>query len=199
MKSLLSLVLLALFVFSCSTPTENNEAENNVAMTAPDTSYYLHEADSLIKMTFDTLSKTLKAEMAMNGPHGAVRFCSMKAFPLTGTYQSEFVYLRRTSLQPRNPANTSSGEEKKILEQWQSEFEKGNTPAYGFYTEPGKVHVMRPIFIQPLCLNCHGKTESDIQPKTLAVIDSLYSMDQARNYSNGDLRGAWHLSFFVKD
>lgn len=166
---------------------------------APDTAYYIHEADSIIKMTFDTLSSTLKQKMAENGPHQSVAFCQLNAYPLTAMYQSEFIHVRRTSLKPRNPGNSPTDDEKKILEEWQKAWEQQNTPGYGFYTEEGKIHVMKPIFIQPLCLNCHGKNNENIQTNTMHVLDSLYPLDKARDYSEGDLRGGWHITFFVKD
>lgn len=192
-------LIVSVNLLSCGESQEKEEQEEIPEFMALDTSYYMHEADSLIKLTFDTLSKTLKAKIDSEGPADAVSFCQVNAYPLTGTHESEFIYVRRTSLKPRNPGNTPTPDERKILEEWQSAFDNGNTPGYGFYTEPGKVHVMKPIFIQPLCLKCHGKPDENIEPGTLAKIDSLYSLDKAKGYAEKDLRGAWHITFFVKE
>jgi hypothetical protein len=196
-----TLIGISVLVLSCSAP-ENTAEEDLIpadALSVLDTAYYIHEADSLINLTFDTLSKTLKAKMNEGGALAAVPFCREQAYPLTSIYQNEFVFLRRTSLQFRNPGNSPVDDEKVILEEWQKAFDAGNTPGYGFYTDPGRVHVMKPIFVKEMCLACHGTVGKDIQPATLKRIDSLYTLDKARNYSEGDLRGGWHVTFFVKE
>ncbi|MFN3341875.1 MAG: DUF3365 domain-containing protein [Flavobacteriales bacterium] len=196
-----SLIGITSLVLSCSSPEikSNEQSLPENALSVLDTAHYIHQADSLITITFDTLSKTLKAKMNEGGPAAAVPFCREQAYPLTATYQNEFVFLRRTSLKFRNPGNTPSDDEKAILEDWQKAFDAGNTPGYGFYTDEGRVHVMKPIFLKEMCLACHGTLDKDINTSTLAVIDSLYSLDKARNYKEGDLRGGWHVTFFVQD
>jgi hypothetical protein len=43
-----------------------------------------------------------------------------------------------------------------------------------------------------MCLGCHGK---NIAPEVQAKLDELYPEDQATGFSEGDLRGAFVISW----
>jgi hypothetical protein len=61
--------------------------------------------------------------------------------------------------------------------------------------EPGVVLIddktvgyVEPIFVQPLCVTCHGgELESDLKAK----LTELYPADQATGYAAGDFRGVF--------
>jgi len=57
------------------------------------------------------------------------------------------------------------------------------------------VHFFKPIIVQPMCLNCHGKSDRFIQQPTLQRINQLYPDDLAIDYEEGDFRGLWHITF----
>jgi hypothetical protein len=48
------------------------------------------------------------------------------------------------------------------------------------------VGYVEPIFVQPLCVTCHG---ANLAPDLRAKIEELYPSDQATGYAPGDLRG----------
>jgi len=50
------------------------------------------------------------------------------------------------------------------------------------------VGYVEPIFMQPLCVTCHGQT---IAPELAAKLGELYPNDQATGYVAGDLRGVF--------
>jgi hypothetical protein len=50
------------------------------------------------------------------------------------------------------------------------------------------VGYVEPIYVQPLCVTCHGAT---LAPDLQAKIDELYPNDQATGYAAGDLRGVF--------
>ena len=50
------------------------------------------------------------------------------------------------------------------------------------------VGYVEPIFMQPLCVTCHG---AELAPDLEAKLDELYPGDQARGYVAGDLRGVF--------
>ena len=61
--------------------------------------------------------------------------------------------------------------------------------------EPGVVLIdkntvgyVEPIFMQPLCVTCHG---AELAPDLQARLEELYPEDQATGYSAGDLRGVF--------
>jgi Protein of unknown function (DUF3365) len=86
-----------------------------------------------------------------------------------------------------------------ILEKMQAEKDKGAEPAsLVLKDDKGVVHFYKPILMQAMCLNCHGSVPGQVQPDVLVVIDSLYPGDLARQYVEGELRGAWHIRFSEK-
>jgi hypothetical protein len=60
---------------------------------------------------------------------------------------------------------------------------------------PGNIHYFKPIILQPMCWSCHGIAGSDIQPGAMEEIKKRYPSDLAIGFSEGDLRGMWHIRF----
>ncbi len=160
---------------------------------------YIKRGDSLSKLTFDTLRNTLLRKILSDGVPGAVRFCQVSAADLTSTYTHEELAISRMSMRYRNISNKPDSLSQGILEKMQSEKDKGAVPAsLVLKDDKGVVHFYKPILMQAMCLNCHGSVPGQIQPDVLSVIDSLYPGDLARQYKEGELRGAWHIRFSEK-
>ncbi len=160
---------------------------------------YIKRGDSLSKLTFDTLRNTLLRKILSDGVPGAVRFCQVSAADLTSTYTHEELAISRLSMRYRNISNKPDSLSQGILEKMQSEKDKGAVPAsLVLKDDKGVVHFYKPILMQAMCLNCHGSVPGQIQPDVLSVIDSLYPGDLARQYKEGELRGAWHIRFSEK-
>ena len=160
---------------------------------------YIKRGDNLSKLTFDTLRNTLLRKILSDGVPGAVRFCQVSAADLTATYTSEAVEITRTSILYRNISNKPDSLSQDILEKMQAEKDKGAVPAsLVLKDDNGVVHFYKPILMQAMCLNCHGSVPGQVQPDVLSVIDSLYPGDLARQYTEGELRGAWHIRFSEK-
>ena len=160
---------------------------------------YIKRGDSLSKLTFDTLRNTLLRKILSDGVPGAVRFCQVSAGDLTATYANEDVNISRTSMRYRNISNKPDSLSQGILENMQAEKDKGAVPAsLVLKDDKGVVHFYKPILMQAMCLNCHGSVPGQVQPDVLRVIDSLYPGDLARQYKEGELRGAWHIRFSEK-
>lgn len=157
---------------------------------------YLQRGDSLTRISFDSLRNTLLKKISAEGFAGAVRFCKVEASNLTGAFNGGAWEISRTSLQYRNPGNLPDSLSKHALLVMQSSLDKGETPqAQIVEDELGIIHYYKPIMVQAMCLNCHGTMPGQVSPEVAAVIDSLYPGDLARNYKEGDLRGAWHIRF----
>jgi hypothetical protein len=61
--------------------------------------------------------------------------------------------------------------------------------------ENGNLIYYKPIRIgMPTCLKCHGN-EQELDQAAFQKIKTLYPEDKAINYSMGDLRGMWKISF----
>ncbi|HMO33931.1 MAG TPA: DUF3365 domain-containing protein [Lacibacter sp.] len=185
------IVVLFSLLVTLSACYSENEQEERPAM--PEDAY-LRRGDSITRLTFDTLRNTLQRVIAASGPEGAVSFCQVAALPLTGTFSGETVHVRRTSLRFRNPLNAPDSLENHYL-QLLGGRSSGDARAWVDVSDTGNVHYFKPIFIQPLCLNCHGNREKEISAATWRVIQAAYPGDRAFGYRVGELRGAWHLVF----
>lgn len=169
---------------------------NTQGPAAIDQEKYITLGDSLSRASFDTLRNTLLARISAEGLTGAVRFCKVEASTLTTTYGTALQEISRTSLLFRNPENKPDSLSELVLKAMQAGMDRGEKPVAQLVSGPGEtIHYYKPILVQSMCLNCHGSIHGQIKPETAAVIDSLYPGDLARNYKEGDLRGAWHIRF----
>lgn len=144
-------------------------------------------------LTADLMS-ALRAEMQAGGPGAAIRVCSEVAQEIAAVHSTGGMTVRRVSRRPRNPAGRPDAYEGARLEEWEETVAAGEElPADSIErldTEDGPVlRAMRPITIQPLCLQCHGDPES-FSPEVRAVLAERYPEDEAVGYEAGDLRGA---------
>ena len=183
-----AVLLSMVIVFSCGSDKPMLSEQEQQA--------YIKRGDSLSKLTFDTLRNTLLRKILSDGVPGAVRFCQVSAGNLTSTYTHEELAISRTSMRYRNISNKPDSLSQDILEKMQAEKDKGAVPAsLVLKDDKGVVHFYKPILMQAMCLNCHGSVPGQVQPDVLSVIDSLYPGDLARQYKEGELRGAWHIRF----
>lgn len=188
---LISLSLLLIVLFSACKTGDNFSNEDKLL--------YTKIGNSVVKQTFDTLSHSLQTAIAEMGVDKAVSYCLTNAYPLTDTYASDSVIIRRTSLKYRNPANKPDTTEDRILKLFASLKEKGivndSLKSIVEQSKNGMVHFYKPIILQPMCTSCHGKKIDDGQSSLWKTIDSLYPTDMANGYQPGDLRGIWHITF----
>ena len=137
-----------------------------------------------------TLGGELKKALSEKGPAGAVKYCNLKALPLTEQVEKKYkVKIKRTSKKIRNPKNKPDKWELSALEF----FEKNPDAKYYVQKLPdGRIRFYKPLKIKPLCLTCHGK---NISEDVLAVLKEKYPDDKARGYEVGDLRGVIRVEF----
>ena len=172
--------------------------KQDLAATISD-STYLRRGDSITVITFDTLRKSLLRAIDLYGVEGAIPFCHENASTLTTSYADTF-FIRRTSMQYRNPANAPDALEKLVLTKMASVVQRGANPRPEIIRDnsTASVHYFKHIMMQPLCLNCHGKPGSEINEPTLEKVRKLYPQDLAVNFKTGELRGVWHVTFSMK-
>lgn len=186
-------LLLTVFFSACKNANHFSEEEKL---------QYTKMGNRVVKQTFDTLSHSLQTAIGEIGAEKAVSYCQVNAYPLTDTYASDSVIIRRTSLKYRNPANKPDTAEDRILQLFASLKEKGITndslKVVIEKSKNGTIHFYKPIFLQPMCASCHGTKTDDGQSALWKTIDSLYPSDLASGYKPGDLRGMWHVKFTTK-
>jgi hypothetical protein len=148
------------------------------------------------KTFMDSLKSVLIKEIQTHGIVSAVSVCSDTAQLLTNNYGiSKGIYIKRVSFKNRNPMNVPDEFETKVLKMFEELHSKNQIKPEAEYVELieengiSKVRYMKPILVQPECLNCHG-TEEQISPQVKDVINKIYPDDKAKGYQMGDLRGA---------
>jgi hypothetical protein len=133
----------------------------------------------------DTLSEALK-----KGPEEAVGLCRLEAPQIAASASDDQVTVGRTSHQVRNPRNKPAEWMKPYL----AEF-KDTKPEPGVFRAAvladGSFGYVEPIYVQPMCLTCHGEKLTD---SIRATLQKHYPKDRATGYKVGDFRGL----FWVK-
>jgi hypothetical protein len=121
-----------------------------------------------------------------DGPLEAVAACQVEAPKLAEAQSSGGVKVGRASQKLRNPSNAPKLWMQPFLQVYETDPER---------REPGVVLIddktvgyVEPIFVQPLCVTCHGaELGSDLKAK----LAELYPSDQATGYAAGDFRGVF--------
>ncbi|MGB8332446.1 MAG: DUF3365 domain-containing protein [Polyangiales bacterium] len=118
------------------------------------------------------------------GPAEAISVCRLEAPRLADAASRGGAKVGRSSRKLRNPANAPKAWMEPFLELYETDPDR---------REPGVVLIdehtvgyVEPIFMQPLCVTCHG---AELAPEVRAKLEGLYPADQATGYSAGDLRG----------
>jgi hypothetical protein len=145
-----------------------------------------------------TLKGELQAAMQEGGPVNAIQVCNTRAPEIAAGFSEKKGWkVARTSLKYRNPDNAPDAWERQVLEQFEERKAKGEDPkqmSYAEVVEDGGTKTyrfMKAIPTGAVCLACHGEK---IDTSVEARIQELYPEDQARGYSEGDIRGAFTIT-----
>ena len=188
------IILLPVLIF----PVTLSGCRKNIDEVTDQThdSVYVKKGNMIVSATFDSLRNSLLRAIGTKGFEGAITFCDENAFVLTNTY-ADSVSIERTALRYRNPKNKPDSLEQVILENMTSELKPGAVPGTKITRDDrnGEIHYFKPIMMQAMCANCHGKPNAQINEKTLTRIRQLYPQDRAVDFKEGDLRGVWHIIF----
>ena len=129
------------------------------------------------------LKKALVAGLE-DDPVAAVAACRVEAPKLAAAHGLGALDVGRASRKLRNPGNAPKLWMLPFLEVYENDPES---------REPGVVLIdqntvgyVEPIFVQPLCVTCHG---AELAPDLQAKLKTLYPEDQATGYAAGDFRG----------
>jgi len=107
------------------------------------------------------------------------------------------VEVSRTALRTRNPANSPDDWEIRQMELFEFSREAGLDPSTmevaEIVTEEGRqvFRWIRPIVMGEMCLACHGE---EIDPRLIVLLNQEYPLDEAVDYHETDLGGAYSVS-----
>ncbi|MGB0431367.1 MAG: Tll0287-like domain-containing protein [Bacteroidia bacterium] len=182
---------------SCNSNQKSNDAitnsgvETDVAIAQNAViNGYVKIGDSISKAAFLHLSSKLKSVIDTGGFAQAVSFCSVEALPLTQQIADKYdVKIQRIAQKYRNPFNKPNANDKLVID----DFTNSTAPVV---IESDKAFTYyKPIGTKGLCLNCHGIKGKTLNEDALTAIAQKYPMDNAIGFNEGDLRGAWKITF----
>jgi hypothetical protein len=139
------------------------------------------------------LQAALKSALAAGGPAAAIEVCAQAAPAIAQRLSADSgAQVRRTALQPRNPAAKPDAFERETMTAWRAEpldaSAKPMVRSAAVSTDEGPAYRwMRAIPTQGMCLQCHGEM---IEPDVAAAIAARYPDDKATGFREGQLRGA---------
>ncbi len=158
----------------------------------------IDEARTIVKAFAGALQSELQAAMKSGGPVQAVNVCHSRAPEIAAELSSRHGWqIERTSLKRRNADNSPDAWEIETLQQFEARKAAGEPVAQLELAAPVEIdgtqqfRYMKAIPTQAICLTCHGG--ESVLPEVAAEIKRYYPDDQARGYSEGDLRGAFSL------
>ena len=150
---------------------------------------------ALLKPFKAELKEALVAGM-QEGPAAAIEICSDKAPEIAASLSVDGVVMGRSSHKLRNPKNTSPAWLAPLVAKWAAggmrADDVGRLTGAVVKLDDGRHGYAEPIFMQPLCLVCHGET---LAPEIAAQIAAQYPGDQATGFAEGDLRGVFWVEF----
>jgi hypothetical protein len=167
------LIFAALAAFAACDRSKINESEYK-------------EAGATAVLPFKKSLKSALVAGLEEGPVNAISVCSVEAPKLAEKASSATVKVGRASRKLRNPANAPKPWMEPLLDSYENDPES-REPAVVIIDDQ-TVGYVEPIYVQPLCVTCHGAT---LAPDLAAKIDELYPSDRATGYVAGDLRGVF--------
>lgn len=143
------------------------------------------------------LGATLKAELAANGPEGAIGVCRDAAPAIAGKLSRDSgSRVARVSLRTRNALlGTPDAWEQTVLAEFDRRTAAGDKPEAlehaEFVDEPAGRYFryLKAIPVQPMCLACHGPAQG-IPAAVQVKLATDYPNDRATGYTPGQVRGA---------
>jgi hypothetical protein len=118
------------------------------------------------------------------GTEQAIDACRLRAPALAAEAGSPTVQLGRTSHKLRNPDNAPRPWVRPLLDAYLANPADPRPRVVGL--PAGRVGYVEPIYVQPMCLACHGES---LAPAVKSRIDRLYPGDRAVGFREGDVRG----------
>lgn len=185
--------LVILNIMGCQNKNSNNK---NSTLDSLQVLNYSALGDSVSMAAQQALMKQLTQAMQSKGAAYAVNFCSERAIPITDSLSNKYnCEIKRVALRNRNPDNALTEEDRIVFDEFAEDLINGVSPKSKVVSQPKTILFYKPIVLgMPACLQCHGKADA-LNPMAYAAIQSKYPEDQAIDFSLGDLRGMWKLTF----
>ena len=146
-------------------------------------------ADKLTVIFAGEVKDELTKALGQGGAVNAIEVCRVKAPKISQIFSINGVKIRRVAERYRNLDNRATTRQLEILDGFKDSL---TAPKYvGEWTssDSGETyHYYKPIYTQPLCLNCHGGLQT-LSPGVIDAVRKYYPNDKATGFKVGELRG----------
>jgi len=217
MKAILLKSIIGIILFSLITGCSNQKAEKKsnsqkdistsldlkegiyeyVVLDDSLKEYLIKKGAKIAKLTASSLQKALKNAIREDGLVYAIEICNIDALNITDSIsKSESVEIKRLAKKYRNPVNETDSVESELFKSYILEWLGGRplNPKI-IPNKNGNPVYYNPIYVEKLCLNCHGEIGKNIDSKLAKFINELYPEDRATKFKQGQLRGMWSITF----
>jgi hypothetical protein len=148
------------------------------------------DAKSLAEKLRTGLMQQLNTKIQEKGTKEAVEFCHLNVKDLAKGAAGDFIQryeFGRTSHKWRNEKNAPSSWMISYLDKFQGKVKtEVSQPFLIHKLEDGKRVYLEPLYVQPLCLQCHGES---LKPEVKEKVSSLYPKDTATGFKLNEFRG----------
>lgn len=156
----------------------------------------VEEARTLVKQFGGSLKGAFQSAIKEGGLTNGIGVCKTVAPEIAAANSDSAWTISRTSLKVRNPDNAATPWQELQLEAMAGQPVKNGKPVEVWQVSDAAgespFQYMSAIPTQQLCLGCHGK---NIDQGVRNKLDELYPEDQATGYSEGELRGAFVVTW----
>lgn len=155
-----------------------------------------------VNASFKTLSGQLKSALAEGGVPNAIPYCKNVATSITDSLSEEYGFkISRTAMKVRNPENKADQIDRVVMLTMENALANGKKgePILLPLENAEEYRIYYPIMIKPLCKSCHGIVSKEISDENYKLILEHYPNDEAVNFFDGSLRGAWKVVFPFDD
>lgn len=146
------------------------------------------EAEELSSSLKKSLMTEVSKKINQSGAVEAVPYChaNVKAIAKSAasSYLDKYTF-GRTSHKIRNKGNTPEEWMIPYLEKFKTT-KPGEMASAIHVLNDGKRVYLEPLYVQPMCLSCHGES---VSPEVKERITKLYPGDQATGFKAGEFRG----------
>ncbi|MFZ5979456.1 MAG: Tll0287-like domain-containing protein [Candidatus Zixiibacteriota bacterium] len=194
MRRIITFILLTIGIISISCGNKDqSESDEQLRLAQA----LQNENDLLCREAADKLttifSRELKGElmsaMSQGGAVKAIDICRYQAPKISRIFSINGVKIARVAERYRNLDNRATLKEIEIMKKFEDTL---TTPEYlGEWTHSDSAetyHYYKPIYTQPICLNCHGGLQT-LSPGVIDAVRKHYPSDKATGFKVGELRG----------
>ncbi|MBN1212088.1 MAG: DUF3365 domain-containing protein [candidate division Zixibacteria bacterium] len=146
-------------------------------------------ADKLTVIFAGELKEELMKAMSTGGSVGAIEVCRIKAPKISQIFSINGVKIRRVAERYRNLDNRATVWQLEIMAEFKDTLTAPEFIGEWTRSDTAEVyHYYKPIYTQPICLNCHGGLQT-LSPGVIDAVRKYYPNDKATGFKVGELRG----------